>query len=86
MIPIAYPPLRMAEIDDDERMWIGLRVAPGAPSRSWTVLDPQGAVLATVELPRTALVYFARGKQVWCVVADEDGVESIVRYRVDLPG
>ena len=65
---------------------------PDRPERSlltwrepWTydVFEPDGTFLGSVVVPELFRPYVFRGLQIWGAHTDDDGVERVVRLRVD---
>ncbi len=81
LVPDVYPPVEELVVDNDHRVWLGLR--PTSRGKPWLVLDAAGVATALVALPVNSSVQAADGNRVWVVESDELDVESIVRYRLD---
>lgn len=69
-------------MDDDGRVWVRARTAEGFRLVGF---DVEGRPIAAILLPEAPLRWapvVVRGDRVWYVTTDEDGVPSVVRYRV----
>jgi hypothetical protein len=81
-IPSMYSPVDDILLGFDARVWVSLR--PGREGNSWLVLQPDGEPSMRVTLPANTRVMVAGDRYVWGLETDELGVESVVRYRLDL--
>jgi hypothetical protein len=48
----------------------------------YDVLESSGCYLGAVQIPEGYFVSVIRGNDVWTLRRDEDGVESLVRFRI----
>jgi hypothetical protein len=79
--PPAYPPLSLVLVGRDGTIWIRLRTV--SQGRPWLVLDPKGEPIGSLMLSaEQAGIAVADRQNVWTLEADADGVQSIVRYRI----
>ncbi|MBP6444775.1 MAG: hypothetical protein KA267_12180 [Gemmatimonadales bacterium] len=68
--------------DDRGQLWLARPQRRGAAMRSWELLDGEGRLLRSVELPSGLGVMQVAGGHVVGVRHDQDGVESVEVYRV----
>lgn len=82
--PPHRPVVTEAMAGRDGTVWLALQDGPDTPpeGRRWLVLDPDGANLGRVVLPRDLTVLAADREHVWGVELDELDVPYIVRYAV----
>lgn len=83
--PAARPAFEAFHLDDDGRLWVEPSRARGAP-RSLLVFDPEGRYLGSVRIPEgfemlNVIPVFREGT-VTALVTNEEGVPTVVRYRV----
>jgi len=64
----------------DHTIWIELR--PDAVGRHWMVLSPNGDPIGRVTLPPTFFFRVGTRTALWGTEEDADGIESVVRYRI----
>lgn len=79
--PANYPPLSRLVVGRDRTIWIEQQTAPTAPRR-WLALSPAGAPVAVLALPRNTVLMAVQLDRLWASVADEDGVESVVVFKL----
>ncbi len=79
--PANYPPLSRLVVGRDRTIWIEQQTAPTAPRR-WLALSPTGAPVAVLTLPRNTVLMAVQLDRLWASVADEDGVESVVVFKL----
>jgi hypothetical protein len=65
----------------DESVWLHWMGEPGAPER-WIVMDPDGRVRGSLELPPKSRPLWSKGDLLWASVPDDDDVPWLVRYRI----
>ena len=75
-----YIPVETITLGLDRTVWIGLR--PTVEGRSYLVLNAAGDPVGTVVVPRSTRVRQARADRIWVTETDNDGLSSVVRYRV----
>ena len=80
--PPVYPPLRNLLMADDGSVWVELRATE--EGRPYLVLDHAGEVVDTVILPSNTTVAVVSGSSVYALELDEDDVQSVVRYRLQI--
>lgn len=81
-IPDVMPPFTQLRVDEDGYVWTRLSQPPGAAAARWDVFDPEGRYLGTVTLPQATQFFVVRRGKLYAVVPDEDGVATVVRYRI----
>ncbi|MDX2261748.1 MAG: hypothetical protein SFU84_08625 [Gemmatimonadales bacterium] len=79
-LPTFFRPVHGIVAGSDGRTWIALR-GQGS-ERSWLVLSPTGAVVGRVRIPENVRVVVADATHFWGIETDEDGIHSVVRYRI----
>jgi hypothetical protein len=75
-----YPPFDGVRVSDDGWVWVGR--ANRDESHTWTAHDPSGEPRYTVELPVGARLVVVGRDRLWGIETDDDGVQSVVRWRV----
>lgn len=75
-----YIPVETIMLGHDRTVWIGMR--PAAEGRPYLVLNAAGDPVGTVTVPRSTRVRQARADRIWVTETDDDGLSSVVRYRV----
>ena len=80
-IPSVYVPISGMMFGQDGTMWVFLRGPSGRTSAM--VLDASGAQVAVVAVPARSDVVAGSSTQMWVRERDDDGLVSIVRYRVE---
>lgn len=82
-MPPVYAPVQAMVLGLDETTWLTLRdVGQGRVALG---LDARGDVIGRVSLPPRTTLRQATRTHVWVTESDEDGLASVVRYRVALP-
>jgi hypothetical protein len=78
-----YPPFDAGAVmvAADGRVWVGQVQRPGVPTR-YDVFDGTGTRVRQVDLPSGRRVVHVGARGVYAVAEDEDGVQTIERYRV----
>ena len=79
-IPPVHRPLEALDFSSDGRLWITIRES--SASSAVIVLDQRGAAVARIPLPARTSVMAADRARVWLKEEDENGVETLVRYRL----
>jgi hypothetical protein len=79
-VPRSLPPVAAVVAGMDGTIW--LKRAGGGRESPWTVLDPDGGVVARVAAPAELSIRQVDGARVWGVVAGRDDVPMVVRYRI----
>lgn len=75
-----YPPFTDVFIGQDDRTWI--RLGPGRDSVDYLILDQRGRSVGTVTVPASSTIEAADATRFWATTRDEDGIESVARYRL----
>lgn len=75
-----HPPLRGLLLGSDGSAW--LEEHSLEPGHHWLILDAAGVSVGRVSVPANFRLMTAEMGTMWGLEADEDGLESIVRYRV----
>lgn len=84
-IPPYEPPVTDLVVGRDGTIWLRREVL-GRSTARWLVLDEDGRMTASVELPVGLDVLQAQRNAVWGVVEDELDVPYLVRYRIGPAG
>ena len=79
-LPPDYPPLARVLLGRDDTVWLERYSISG--DREWLVLDALGTVTRTVVLPRRVRLMAGSRDALWATDTDEDGLQSVVRFRV----
>jgi hypothetical protein len=83
-IPPMYPPLSYAGlvVGRDLSAWINIK----SPDRAvYYRISPEGNLAGAISLPKNATLAAADKDHVWVLEADEDDIQSVVRYRIAGP-
>lgn len=79
-MPSRYPPVVRLRHGVDETIWLDLRpTSEGKPS---LILDLTGKPVATVVVPHNVTISQSDRNHIWGVARDENGLGSVVRYRI----
>lgn len=81
--PSHLPPLRRALPHQEGGIWLERYSEPGAITNSWILLDPTGAVSATLELPSHLTPSFIDRERVVGIGRDGVGAETVEVYRIE---
>jgi hypothetical protein len=80
-LPDVFPPFEQAIVAADEKaIWLESGVTTG--DRVWLVIDLTGRAVGTVRVPRSVQLRVVSLERVWATERDQDGLESIVVYRL----
>ena len=79
--PYVWPSLTGLVVDDEDRVWIGIRGAD-LSKWEWAAFLPDGTHQLSVELPASVEVYAIGGDRVIGVTQDEMDIPRIVAYRL----
>lgn len=79
-MPPVYTPVESIVLGLDRTVWVGLR--PSAGRRGYLILNRAGDPIGTVSFSAGTRVRQASATHVWVTETDEDGLASVVRYRV----
>ena len=80
-LPEYYPPLSRVLLGADETTWLELTTREG--ERTWQMLDARGNQSAQLKVPRNLRIAVATRSTIWATETDDDGLQHIVRYRVN---
>jgi len=80
-IPEFRTPIASGFAAPDGSLW--LKREDGSRTVDYTVIAPNGNLVATLTLPRNVTLRAVVGDTVWGVETDADDVPSIVRYRIN---
>jgi hypothetical protein len=80
LIPNTYSPVLDLILGDDETAWLLMRDLTAKVR--YRALDARGSIIGEVVLPARSMLARATRSTVWVIEYDEDGVPSVVRYRV----
>ena len=76
-----YPPVRRIVLGRDGTVWVEERIA--ASGHFWRILDAKGVVLGTVSLPADVSLARADAHTLWGYETDADGLQGVVRFRLE---
>ena len=79
-MPSWYTPVETITLGLDRTIWIGLR--PDDEGRRYLVLNADGDPVASVFVPLATRIRQASADRIWVTETDDDGLSSVVRYRV----
>ena len=79
-MPVIHPPVEGLMLALDGTVWVTLRATPAGQEA--LVLDSLGTPVATVPLPPRSRVQQATATHLWVTEIDDDGLTSVVRYRI----
>ena len=82
-MPSAYPPLSRILVGRDGTIWLERYTTSG--DRLWRVLSKEGSIVTELAVPRRIHILVASRPTFWGTDTNDDGLQSIVRYRVS-PG
>jgi hypothetical protein len=77
----SLPPVIDMKLGADGSLWLALQRKPDA--RPWLVLDPAGNTRGIVTVSPGTTILAVNGRNAWASESDVDGIQSIVRYRVE---
>jgi hypothetical protein len=80
-VPTTFPPIRGMLVGRDGTLWLDERRA--APGHHWIVFDSVGTLIGTLTIPESVTIRVADLRSVWGLETDSDGLEGIVRYRLN---
>ena len=75
-----YIPVETITLGLDETIWVGMRLTD--EGRPYLVLNSRGDPVASMLLPRSSRLRQATASRIWVTETDDDGLTSVVRYRV----
>lgn len=79
-MPPIYPPVMAMVLGLDDSIWLTMRDT--ADARRALILDGEGEPIGTFPLPPRATIRQATSTHVWMTQTDEDGLATVLRYRV----
>lgn len=79
-MPRWFIPVESLTLGLDRTIWIGLR--PTSEGRGYLVLNSRGDPVGSVMVPVTTRVRQATATHIWVTETDDDGLSSVVRYRL----
>ncbi len=79
--PQNHPSVRRALVGPDGALWL-LQSQVEAPNARWSVLNLQGQVIATVNLPPESHVLVVAASGAWVLEESDDGEQLLVRYHI----
>jgi hypothetical protein len=82
-IPPVLSPVKSVFVDNDGRVWIGLR--PASSTREWRIVRADGSVVGNLTTKANVELRSAQGNTVVGVETDEDDVESIIVFKLVRP-
>jgi len=80
LVPDTYQPLRDIQFGADDTVWLQLNDTNPRPR--YRMLDGRGSVVGDVVLPERSMLGAATRTQLWIIEMTQDGVPSLVRYRI----
>jgi hypothetical protein len=80
-VPATFPPVLRILAGRDSTTWLNV---PVGDSSEWHELDARGDVVGRLAFPHDVRLQVAQRDRLWATVADTNGVESIVRYRLSV--
>ena len=81
VFPRFAPPVSYAVIGLDHTIWLRWNDQQ-ATKWYWVVLDPQGTPIGRLETPAQLNISHVTSTHLWSIQFDDDGVPSLVRYRI----
>jgi hypothetical protein len=75
-----YIPVETLTLGLDQTVWIGMR--PTDEGRGYLILNDRGDPIGSVMVPTSTRVRQASATHIWVTETDDDGLSSVVRYRV----
>ncbi len=79
-VPPAYPPLASLHVGRDGSICVGMRTS--TVTRQYLVFDLRGEPVGQFLLPAKARIGETDLNTLWAIEPDQDGIESLVRYRL----
>jgi hypothetical protein len=83
--PPTHPVLDAILVDADDNTWVRHATPDTEEQRSWSVFDPDGAWLGTIDTPGGLRITDIGDEYVLGVVTDELGVNFVVKHRLIKP-
>ncbi|MCY4673268.1 MAG: 6-bladed beta-propeller [Bacteroidetes bacterium] len=82
VFPETRPAYEALILDDSERIWLRLSAPKGAVEVRWIVVNLEGRIQATTELPSTVWLKAIAGNRAFGTSSDEQGVPFVVAYEI----
>ncbi|MES2305268.1 MAG: 6-bladed beta-propeller [Gemmatimonadota bacterium] len=85
-IPTSYPRLHELQIDDRDRIWVGLTPV-GTPEARYDVYSADGKLVAKASIPSRLKGYLSfvfRGDKLYALAQDADDVPLVMRFRIEV--
>lgn len=82
VLPKTRPAYEALVLDDSERIWLRLSAPKGAVEVRWIVVNLEGRIQATTELPSTVWLKAIAGNRAFGTSSDEQGVPFVVAYEI----
>jgi hypothetical protein len=82
-VPKYLSPVSGVLVGTDGSVW--LKTSRRSSGFAWLIISPRGVPIATVILPRNASV-LTLDRGIWGIETDDDGVPTVVRWRVSASG
>ncbi len=81
-LPPTYPPVARVLVARDGSVWMS-RAGPNDEPVEWMVLDRQGVLVATLQVPRKFKLYVIESDTMWGVETDELDVPYVVAHELE---
>jgi hypothetical protein len=78
--PVYYPPLQSVQVARDGSLLMVFH--SDSDDRQLLLLSPDGTPRATIRIPKDVEIRQVEGDLMWGIERNNDGIESIVRYRI----
>ena len=75
-----YIPVETVTLGLDQTIWVGMRLTEAG--RAYLILNGRGDPIGSLLLPRSSRLRQANASHVWVTETDDDGLTSVVRYRI----
>jgi hypothetical protein len=75
-----YIPVHTLTLGLDQTIWIGMR--PTDEGRGYLILNARGDPIGSLMVPTSTRIRQASATHIWVTETDDDGLSSVVRYRV----
>lgn len=79
-LPPVFRPLKRVFLGADGAVWAELKGL--STDRSWLIISPDGKQTRTLTVPQNIFIQAADAARVWATESDDDGLESVVRFRI----
>jgi hypothetical protein len=81
VLPAFQSPVSSGRVGNDTVLWLR-REDAGGGTREWTLIDPRGRPIGSVDVPRSVTIHWSDGPVAWAAAQDDLGVPWLVRYRL----